>query len=90
MKTSNLFQALGNDKRIAIIKALDEKPLFVNQIQAATNMRQAECSQVLIQLKAAGILISDKRGTSVLYCLADRKPLELIKLAESFSNGKEL
>lgn len=84
MKTSNLFQALGNEKRIAIIKALDERPLFVNQIQEATKMKQAECSQILIQLKAAGLLISDKRGTSVLYCLTDRKPLELIKLAESW------
>lgn len=73
---------LGNEKRIAIIKALAEKPLFVREIQRKTKMKQAECSSSLLLLKAAGLVKSTRTGTSISYELADYKLIDLVDYAE--------
>lgn len=89
MKTTEIFNTLGNERRIAIIKALAEKPLFVHEIMRKTKMKQADCSQVLSKLRLAGMLECTKTGTLVSYKLADLAVLNVIKLVEeiSFYNG---
>jgi DNA-binding transcriptional ArsR family regulator len=81
---------ISNPKRVAIIKALENEPLFVGEIYKKTGMKQAICSQMLIQLKQAGILKSEKTGTKILYQLADQMIINLIVIGETiaYNNAK--
>lgn len=65
-----IFKALGHKSRLLIVKALANGPLCVCKIQEIVSKDISTVSKHLGVLKDAGIVTSEKRGTSIYYSLS--------------------
>lgn len=78
-KIAELLKLLANEHRLLILCALMHEPLAVGEIHKYTpNISASALSQHLNQLKAAGILDSDKLGMNVVYRILDQRVVALI------------
>ena len=68
---SDIFKQLSDQSRLAVLHALWEKPLFVNQICGKTGLTQPNVSHHLAQLRSMGLVKAEKQGQKVLYSIAD-------------------
>ena len=64
---ATVFAALGSSTRFTLMVRLAERPYSVNELAAATGMKQANVSQQLGILKRAGLVRSTRTGTTVTY-----------------------
>lgn len=71
------FRVLSEPSRIRLIDILRDGPRSVQELTAASGSSQQNVSKHLGILHGAGILSREKRGTSVLYSIADESVLEL-------------
>lgn len=88
-KVAELLKLLANEHRLLILCALIQSPLTVGEIyQFTPNITSSALSQHLSQLKAAGILDSDKQGMNVIYHIQDERVIALIdSLKEHYCQG---
>lgn len=78
-KIAELLKLLANEHRLLILCALMHNPMSVGKIHAFTPTISASAlSQHLSQLKAAGILESEKQGMNVIYRIQDEKVVGLM------------
>jgi len=69
---SEIFQALANPTRIAIVELLrDEKEVPVSTIYERLGLEQANVSQHLAILRSKQIVTGRKKGNQVFYSLRD-------------------
>ena len=68
-KSAELFKLLAVDKRIDIIELLKKEPMSVNVLADALGITQSAVSQHLRVLKAADLVIDERRGYWVYYKL---------------------
>ncbi len=68
---ADLLKALGDEKRLLVVKHLLEQPLRVRELQARIDIEQSLLSHHLRLLREAGIVESQRDGKAVLYRLAD-------------------
>ncbi len=68
---SDIFKQLSDQSRLAVLHALWEKPLFVNQLCQKTGLTQPNVSHHLAQLRSMGLVKAEKQGQKVLYSIAD-------------------
>jgi len=68
---ADLFRALGNPRRLAILGELQAGPLCVHELVDALDLPQPLVSQHLRVLRSADLLRSERRGREALYHLAD-------------------
>ncbi len=79
-KIAELLKLLANEHRLLILCALMKEPLTVGQIHTHTpGISGPALSQHLSQLKAAGILDSEKQGMNVRYWIRDERILPLME-----------
>ncbi len=81
---AELLQTLGNPTRLRILTALESVCISVTSITEATGLRQPSVSHHLRILRDRGIVIAERRGGFVYYCLANeglRTALEALRLA---------
>jgi DNA-binding transcriptional ArsR family regulator len=73
IEMSNVFQVMSHPKRLQILDFLDRSngPQRVTEIIAATDHVPTYASIDLKRLTKAGILIREKRKTSVYYSISD-------------------
>jgi rhodanese-related sulfurtransferase/predicted transcriptional regulator len=64
-------QAIANPHRLELIDLLVQAPRTVDQVAEASHMTVANASQHLQRLKRAGLVASERRGTSIRYRIAD-------------------
>jgi ArsR family transcriptional regulator len=84
---SEFFKALAHPGRIKIIESLRSGELSVSDIQALLeDDESANASQHLALLRAKGIVVGRKNGTSVYYSVRDRKIFELLDVARDIFN----
>lgn len=80
---ADLFRALANPTRIAIVELLrDEGEIPVGRIHDALGIEQANASQHLSVLRSHSIVVTRKAGNQVFYSLRDKrlgKVLDLLK-----------
>lgn len=90
---AEVAQALANPHRLELLDLLVQAPRSVEQLALASAMSVANASQHLQRLKRAGLVIGERRGTSVRYRLADpavtRLWIELRGVALSQRTGAE-
>lgn len=69
---SEVFKALSDPTRLRLVKLLSdhEGALCVNALAGELNVSQSAVSQHLRVLRQAGLVKSDRRGSSVHYSLA--------------------
>lgn len=78
-KIAEFLKLLANEHRLLILCALIQEPMSVGKIHDFTpNISSSALSQHLSQLKAAGILRSDKQGMNVIYQIQDENVLGLM------------
>jgi len=83
---AQLAQAAANPHRLELLDLLVQAPRSVEQLAEAGAMSVANASQHLQRLKRAGLVTSERRGTTIRYRIADpavaRLWIELRTVAE--------
>lgn len=77
---ARLFAVLAEPTRLAILQALQQGPLSVNQLVEACSMKQANVSKHLAILHTQHLVKRERQGTSVLYEVADPMVFSLCNL----------
>lgn len=68
---AQVAQAVANPHRLELLDLLVQSPRSVEQLAEASAMSVANASQHLQRLKRAGLVRSERRGTSIYYRIAD-------------------
>src|SRR6266496_4009501 len=83
---AQVAQAAANPHRLELLDLLVQAPRSVEQLAEAGAMSVANASQHLQRLKRAGLVTSERRGTTIRYRIADpavaRLWIELRTVAE--------
>ncbi|WP_216382477.1 ArsR/SmtB family transcription factor [Arcanobacterium phocae] len=70
-QAAELFKALGNESRLALLVLLDKQPLGVGALAEQAHMSQPLVSQHLRTLRAVGLVTSTRHGKEMIYQVAD-------------------
>lgn len=84
---ADFFKALAHPMRIRILELLREGPLSVGQLQEAIGTPASSVSQQLAVLRSRNIVVTERRGTTVIYTVRDRELLDLLDVARRIFNG---
>jgi DNA-binding transcriptional ArsR family regulator len=82
---ADLLRALASPLRIAIVMQLDAGALCVHELVDAVEVAQPLVSQHLRVLRAAGVVVSHRRGREVAYSLADSHVAHVVRDAVAHS-----
>src|SRR5579864_3643834 len=81
---SEIFQALANPTRIAIVEALRDGELSAGQLIGKLGLEQANASQHLAVLRAKQIVVNRKAGNQVFYSLRDQALIEVLDILKRY------
>ncbi len=84
---AEFFKALAHPLRIRILELLRSGPLSVTQIQETTGAPGSSVSQQLAVLRGRNILETERRGTTIIYSVADAELFELLDVARRVFNA---
>ena len=82
------FKALGEPRRLEIMRVLRAGPRAVGQIAAAIDVTQQAASQHLAVLSEAGLVEARREGTRALYSVKSQGFAPVAAFVESFWDGK--
>ena len=68
---AQVAHAIANPHRLELLDLLVQAPRSVEQLAVASAMSVANASQLLQRLKRAGLVVGERRGTTIRYRLAD-------------------
>lgn len=81
---SDIFQALANPTRIAILEVLTDGELSAGEIIEKLGMEQANVSQHLAVMRARQIVTNRKAGNQVFYSIRDPILLKVLALMRQY------
>jgi len=81
---SEIFQALANPTRIAIVEALRDGELSAGQLIGKLGLEQANVSQHLAVLRAKQIVVNRKAGNQVFYSIRDKALVEVLDILRRY------
>ena len=81
---SEIFQALANPTRIAIVESLREGELSAGKLIEKLGLEQANASQHLAVLRNKQIVINRKVGNQVFYSIRDHALIEVLDILKSY------
>lgn len=84
---AEFFKALAHPLRIRVLELLRSGPLSVTQIQEATGSPASSVSQQLAVLRSRNIVMTERRGTTIIYEVADTELFELLDVARRIFNA---
>jgi len=79
---TEIFKALAHPMRIYMLEKLRERPWCVCELAASVGVDKSVASKHLSQLKAAGLVDDERRGTLVEYRLVAPCVLDMSECAE--------
>jgi DNA-binding transcriptional ArsR family regulator len=86
---AEFFKALAHPLRIRILELLrDTGPLSVGALTEAAGVPASSISQQLAVLRARSIVVSERRGTTVIYRERDPDVYELLEVARRIFNAQ--
>jgi DNA-binding transcriptional ArsR family regulator len=86
---AEFFRALAHPARIRLLEVLSaDGEQSVQALQSRLDLGQPIVSQQLAKLRASGIVVSTKEGTSVRYALADSRVADLLSVAKAILNRR--
>jgi DNA-binding transcriptional ArsR family regulator len=77
---SRLFAVLSEPSRLALLQALHDGPLTVNELVEATGLKQANVSKQLAILFDSHLVKREREGTSIRYEISDPMVFSLCNL----------
>lgn len=78
---AELFRMLGHPVRIRVLELLQDGPLPVRELLAATEVEPSALSQQLAILRRSGIVTATRTGSTVVYELAGGDIAGLLRAA---------
>jgi DNA-binding transcriptional ArsR family regulator len=81
---SEIFQALANPTRIAIVEALRDGEMSAGELIEKLGIEQANASQHLAILRARLIVVNRKRGNQVFYSIRDPALIEVLDILRRY------
>jgi DNA-binding transcriptional ArsR family regulator len=81
---SEIFQALANPTRIAIVEALRDGELSAGKLIEKLGLEQANASQHLSILRARQIVVNRKAGNQVFYSIRDHALIEVLDILKRY------
>jgi ArsR family transcriptional regulator len=84
---ADFFRALGHPARVRLLQLLREGERSVGALRDELELDSSGASQHLAALRAQGLVVSRKEGTSVYYRVKDPRALELLELANEIISG---
>ncbi len=92
---AEVCKTLANPRRQAIIDALREGELKVNDLIEKTGIPQANLSQHLAILRTKGVVSTKKKGNNVFYSISNKKIIQAYDLIsevliDEFENRRDL
>lgn len=81
---SEIFHALANPTRIAIVEALREGEMSAGKLIEKLGIEQANASQHLSILRARQIVVNRKLGNQVFYSIRDPALLEVLDILRRY------
>jgi ArsR family transcriptional regulator len=78
---ADLFKALAHPARVRILEVLSEGEHSVGAMQPLVGIESSHLSQQLGVLRRAGVVVSRKDGSSVIYAVKDPLVVELLTVA---------
>ena len=85
---SDLCKAIFNPKRLAIIDALRDNKMNVNDLSERLKTSQSNISQHLAILKSKSLVVSVKEGSNTYYSISNPKILEAYDLVSEIIKDK--
>ncbi len=86
-RLSRVFKALGDEKRLSILRFINNREMCVCEVMAALDMTQPTASHHLGILERAGLVRERREGRWVFYSLASPKVISLLGMAEEISSS---
>ncbi len=83
---AQFFKALAHPIRIRLLEVLVSGEVRVQDLQSTLGIDQPIVSQQLARLRASGIVISRKEGTTTFYMVADPLMGDLLQVARTILN----
>jgi len=85
---SRVFKALGDEKRLSILRVIGNQEMCVCEVMAALNLTQPTASHHLGILERAGLVRERREGRWVFYSVTSPKVASLLETAgEVFSSA---
>ncbi len=81
---AQIFQALANPTRIAIVEALGQGELTAGALLARLGGEQSNLSQHLAVLRAKHVVSSRRSGNQVVYALRDPVLMQVLDLLKQY------
>jgi ArsR family transcriptional regulator len=81
---AEFFRTLGHPLRIRVLELLQDGPKPVSELLVELGVEASTLSQQLAVLRRAGIVVSTRKGTGVVYELAASDVAELMRAARRF------
>ena len=83
---AEFFKALGHPMRIKILETLRQGPTSVGKLTEAIGAPESSISQQLAVLRSRNIVVTERRGTTVIYRVRDAELFELLDVARRIFN----
>jgi DNA-binding transcriptional ArsR family regulator len=84
---AEFFKTLGHPARIRLLELLVQGDRSVGELQREVGLELSHLSQQLAVLRRAGVLVTRKRGNSVIYSMASPDMAELLAVARKVLTG---
>ncbi len=86
---SELLKALSHEGRLKILCHLSKQTRSVGELATLLSLHQSAASQQLKILRAAGLVTSSRKGTSIYYSLTENKVIKTVDLLYSMFNATD-
>jgi ArsR family transcriptional regulator len=84
---AEFFKGLAHPLRIRILELLGDGHRSVGQLQDAIGVPASSISQQLAVLRSRNIVVTERRGTTVIYRVRDAELFELLGVARRIFNA---
>ena len=84
---AEFFKALAHPMRILILEILRGGPTSVGKLAEAIGAPESTISQQLAVLRARNVVVTERRGTTVIYRVRDAELFELLDVARRIFTG---
>jgi DNA-binding transcriptional ArsR family regulator len=77
-EAAEMVRVLGHPVRLRIVELLESGEQTVTQLQSSLDAPQAQVSQQLSRMRAAGIVAGRRAGSNVWYAIADPRVVRML------------